>query len=208
MTNFPLVWNDTRYEVILCMKCRMVCSALVWSDWYEVTFFPLGWSDSKNEVTIGWSDWKPYFTYQNGKRNNIYALGEIENKTSTYMASTHAILNSEWCFKNRILMVLDLYIPRFGVIHWITFNIEIVKICPWKKLWRFWLPEFNQNIVRVSLIKLAVHGHPFQFFWTTIFCSSAILGLWAKIRRSGSTTEGTTVVPFWNCSKIIHRNDM
>ena len=119
-----------------------------------------------------------------------------------------AILNSEWCFKNRILMVLDLYIPRFGVIHWITFNIEIVKICPWKKLWRFWLPGFNQNIVRVSLIKLAVHGHSFQFFWTTIFCSSAILGHWAKIRRSGSTTEGTTVVPFWNCSTIIHRNDM
>ena len=46
-----MVWNDTRYVVTLCMKCRMVWSALIWSDWYEVTVFPFGmkwlkkWSD-------------------------------------------------------------------------------------------------------------------------------------------------------------------
>ena len=46
-----MVWNDTRYVVTLCMKCRMVWSAHIWSDWYELTFFPFGmkwlkkWSD-------------------------------------------------------------------------------------------------------------------------------------------------------------------
>ena len=96
-------------------------------------------------------------------------------------------------------MVLDLYIPRFGVIHWISFNIEIVKICPWKKLWRFWLPEFNQNIVRVSLI-----GSPwasFSVFWTTIFVMAPF---WASERRFVVVVVPLRI-PLWYPSGIVQK---
>ena len=37
--------------------------------------------------------------YQNDKRNNIYTLGDFENKTPTHMAATHAISNLSDVFK-------------------------------------------------------------------------------------------------------------
>lgn len=135
-----LIWTGSgikwlRYEVVglnclwiigYGMKClgwsdfSMKCPGIEWTVWSDL--FPFGMKWLKNEVMIGWRDWEPYFTYQNDNRNNIYALSDFENETPTYMASTQAILNSEWCFQNQILMVLDLnfYIPRIGVIHWIT----------------------------------------------------------------------------------------
>ena len=80
-TDMKWPWYEVHwYEVTIDMKW------LVWSGlgmkwpWYEVTFiwsaawyvvhlyevpgmkwqfFPLGWSDAKNEVPDGWSDWEP-----------------------------------------------------------------------------------------------------------------------------------------------------
>ena len=83
----------------------------------------------------------------------------------------------------------------------ITFNIEIVKICPWKKLWRFWLPEFNQNIVRVSLIKLAVHGHPFHFFGPLFF---VVAPFWASERRFVVVVVPLRI-PLWYPSGIVQK---
>ena len=61
--------------------------------------------------------------YQNDQRDNIYTLGNFENKTPTKMTVTHAISKTKRNFQNRIPRELDknFCIPR------ISFNFLIKK---------------------------------------------------------------------------------
>ena len=106
--------------------------------------------------------------YQNGKRNNIYTLGDFENKTPTHMAATHAISNLSDVFKIEFPWHwTKTFISPDSA--WYIESLQIFKykkIALEKKLWRFRLPEINLNIERVSLIKEAVHGRPVLYFWT------------------------------------------
>ena len=59
----------------------------------------------------------PNFAYQNDQRNEIYILGDFDNKTPTHKAATHAISKSKRIFQNRIPRESDknLYIPRISI---------------------------------------------------------------------------------------------
>ena len=64
----------------------------------------------------------PSFMYENDRHKKIDTLGDFDNKTSTHMATTHAISKSKRNFQNQIPRELGktFDIPRIGLINLIS----------------------------------------------------------------------------------------